>query len=128
MKKKVTDSELAQLYYKRVRDNKQAKTRRRKSMEQIPKKMDMLLNEYFEEDSAALRQIEESRAVMAWPKYVGDSAALVSKARHIRNNTLIVAVSDPLWMQQLSLLKQVLLRRYRTDFPRVNIRDIFFTR
>jgi len=126
--KKITDKELTKLYYTRVRDNKAAKTRRRKSLEQIPKRMDALLTEFFEVDSTALRRIEESRAVIAWPSYVGESAALVSKAQRVRNNTLIVGVTDPLWMQQLSLLKQVLLKRYRKDFPRLGIQDIYFTR
>lgn len=128
VKKKVTEAQLSELYYKRLKDFRQYKSRRRKNVEGKPRKMDALLSEYFEADSTALRRIEESRALIAWTTYVGESAARVSRAVRVRGDQLVVSVSDPLWMQQLILLKQALLRRYRTDFPKLNIRDIYFSR
>ena len=76
----------------------------------------------------ALKKIEETKALEAWADYVGPSAAEVSTALKVRSNTLIVKVTDPLWMQQLTFLKRDLLSRFKADFPKLRIRNIYFTR
>jgi predicted nucleic acid-binding Zn ribbon protein len=75
-----------------------------------------------------MRRIDESRACLAWEALVGPSAARFSQALRVRQGTLIVRVPDPLWMQQLSLLKYELLKKYRAKFPQLQIKDIYFTR
>ena len=90
--------------------------------------MSDLLGKYFGHDSEAMQRLEEHRALQAWEMYVGDAACRVSTALRVRQGTLLVRVRDPLWMQQLSLLKRELIRKYQADFPRLEIRDIFFTR
>ncbi|MBY0372339.1 DUF721 domain-containing protein [bacterium] len=87
-----------------------------------------LLSVFFKKDPEFLRQIEENKALEAWPGYVGEAAARVSKAIRLRNGTLTVHVQDGIWMQQLSLLKNGILSRYRNEFPKIVIRDIFFKR
>jgi hypothetical protein len=122
------ERELHRLYRARIKDRLQSKTRRRKELEAKPNKLGDLLGTYFGRDSEALRRLEEHRALQAWEGYVGAAACRVSKALRVRQGTLLVRVQDPLWMQQLSLLKRELIKRYRSDFPRLGIRDIFFTR
>ncbi len=120
--------DLLKLYRQRKRDRQQSRTKRRVATENSPKKLKDLLGIYFQADPQAMQRIEESRALLAWPEYVGNAAARVSQALRVRGKTLIVQVRDPIWMQQLSLLKYEMLKRYMKDFPRLKITDIFFTR
>lgn len=124
----VSDKELWKLYQCRLKDRNQSRTRRRKQIEKAPRPFSDLLAQFFQKDADAMRRIEENRAISAWAVCVGESAAQVSEALRLRNHTLIVYVQDPLWMQQLSLLKREILKKYRESFPRLQIRDIFFTR
>jgi hypothetical protein len=127
-KSKMSERELLGLYRDRIRDRKQAQTRRRKAVEAGPQKLSGLLKGFFAKDDDAMRRIEESKAIMAWNTCVGEVASRYSRAIRLRGDTLIVIVTDPLWMQQLGLLKQELLRKYRSSFPALQIRDIYFTR
>ena len=120
--------DLLKLFRQRRKDRAQSKTKRRKSMESSPEPMSDLLGNYFHGNPEALRKIEETRALMAWEGYVGSAAARISHALRLRGHMLVVRVPDPLWMQQLSFLKQDLLKRYAKDFPKLKIREIFFTR
>src|SRR5262245_50096194 len=113
------ENKLIELYRARLRDRLQAVSRRRRQVDARPRKLGDLLNDYFKQSGEAVRRIEESRAVMAWPHYVGQAAARVSQAIRIRDGTLLVRVDNALWMQQLSLLKFELLNKYRADFPRL---------
>jgi hypothetical protein len=122
------EQELLKLQLKRRRDLQQATTKRRRLGQEAPKPFGDLLNVFFRKDPEILKQIEETRALEAWPNYVGEAAARVSKAARIRNGTLTVVIRDPLWMQQLSFLKQGIIRRYQADFPKLGIREIFFSR
>ncbi len=124
----ITDKDLMALYKSRLKDRAQSVTRRRRQVESSPKQMSTLLDQFFGQDSQAARKIDEGRALIAWETYVGDVAARYSHAERIRGDQLVVRVVDPLWMQQLSLLKHGLLKKYAEDFPRLNLRDIFFTR
>ena len=117
MPEKVTEAELLKLYRDRLKDRRQAKTRRRRKLESHPETVAALLKSVFSKDREALRKMEESRALMAWPAIVGPAASRASRAEKVKGTTLIVRVADPLWMQQLSLLKQDLLAKYRKQFP-----------
>jgi len=123
----ITEKELLALYRSRIKDRSQSRTKRRRQLENAPQTVGTLLQSYFQADSQALRRIEESRATQAWETLVGPAASRFSQALKLRGNTLIVRVSDALWMQQLSLLKHELLRKYRTLFPRLGLKDIYFT-
>lgn len=126
--RKVTEKELFELARNRKRDRAQSRTKRRIATESRPKPVAELISQLFAHDAEAMRRMEETRALMAWVNYVGESAGRVSEAIRVRNGTLVVRVCDPLWMQQLSLLKRDLVRRYMKDFPKLAVRDIFFTR
>ena len=72
--------------------------------------------------------MQESKALEAWARYVGEAASKVSRAIRLRNGQLTVVVKDPMWMQQLSFLKNGIINRYKTEFPHLGIRDIYFSR
>ena len=128
MADEVTEKQLAELYESRRKDTIQARTRRMRRAEGLPEALSSVLNTYFKSDQGALLKIDEQRALFSWAEYVGNSAARFSQALRVRNGTLTVLVSDPLWMQQLSLIKQEILKRYKKEFPRLGIRSIFFAR
>lgn len=119
---------LLEIQRKRRKDKQQATTKRRRQGESIPPSMGELLTTFFAKDPETLAQIEETKALEAWPRYVGEAAARVSKAVRLRQGTLTVYVKDPMWMQQLSFLKQGILAKYKQDFPKIPIRQLYFSR
>lgn len=125
-KKPLEEEELNAIYKARLKDRAQYKSRRAKMVENPPQQMADLLTALFKGNPETINKIEENRALMAWEGFVGTSAARVSKAVKLRGDQLVVKVTDPLWMQQLSLLKHELIRKYRVAFPKLQIRDIFF--
>ncbi len=123
-----TDEEkLLRLQNDRRKDRKQATTRRRRAVQAPPKRMQGLITEFFGHDPTALKRIEEQRAIAAWQEIVGPTAAAFSKAERVRNRQLVIRVKDPLWLHQLHLLKNELLRKYRAAFPSLKLDDIFYT-
>ena len=128
MEKNTSDKELMALYRSRLKDRAQSVTRRRRQIERPLQPFSELLTQYFGKNSEAMQKIEESRAILAWESFVGEAAARFSQAQRVRGDTLIVRVADPLWMQQLSLLKYELLKKYQAMFPRLQLTNIFFTR
>jgi predicted nucleic acid-binding Zn ribbon protein len=128
MSDKDDEKELMRMQKMRRRDRQQATTKRRRQGEELPNSFKSLLTAFFKSDPEALQQIEENKALEAWGRYVGEAAARVSQAVRARNGTLTVLVRDPVWMQQLSFLKQGILAKYRQDFPKLGINQIFFNR
>jgi hypothetical protein len=122
------EKELLILQKKRRKDRQQATTKRRRQGEAMPNSFAALLGQFFKGDPEALAQIEQSKAIEAWPGYVGEVASRVSKAARIRNGTITIVVSDPMWMQELSFQKKILIAKYQKDFPKLGIRDMYFSR
>lgn len=120
------EKRLLQLYRDRVRDRKAYQTRWRKSRESTPRPVGEILEKQFVQDEEALFRIEQARALQAWPRFVGETAALASQALRIRGARLIVQVPDPVWRQQLLFLKTQILDLYRQHFPRLGLKEIFF--
>jgi len=120
------EKELKRLYSDRLKDRRQSKSKRRLRGEASPQALSNLLPSYFSKNPETMTKIETSRALIAWSKYVGDSAAAQSQAIRLRAGTLTVKVTSPLWMQQLSLLKGKILQHYRRDFPGLKIKKYFF--
>ncbi len=120
--------ELLELQRLRRRDRQQATTKRRRQAEAMPNRFGDLLQGFFKNDPETLQQIEETKALEAWGRYVGEAAARVTRAVRLRQGTLTVYVVDSIWMQQLTFLKQGILAHYRKEFPKLKVRDIFFTR
>ena len=62
----------------------------------------------------------------AWNEIVGESVAVHSQPRSIRNRILFIDVSHPTWMQQLQFLKPTLLEKVNTFLGEPLIQDIRF--
>ena len=62
----------------------------------------------------------------AWKEIMGESVALQTQPRSIRNRILFVDVSHPTWMQQLQFLKPTLLEKINNFLGEPLIQDIRF--
>jgi len=62
----------------------------------------------------------------AWKEIVGESVALQTQPRSIRNRILFIDVSHPTWMQQLQFLKPTLLEKINNFLGEPHIQDIRF--
>lgn len=120
------ERELMRIYRSRLNDYRQTRGRRKKQAALLPERFSMLINRYFKDNREVLKKITLSRALSAWKGFVGEAAAKVSSAERIRGKQLIVRVGDPLWMHQLYLLKNDLIKKYRKEFPTLDIQDIFY--
>jgi hypothetical protein len=62
----------------------------------------------------------------AWKEIVGESVALHTQPRSIRNRILFIDVSHPTWIQQLQFLKPTLLEKINSFLGKSPIQDIRF--
>jgi hypothetical protein len=62
----------------------------------------------------------------AWKEIVGESVALHTQPRIIRNRILFIDVSHPTWIQQLQFLKPTLLEKINYFLGEPHIQDIRF--
>ena len=62
----------------------------------------------------------------AWGDIVGESVALHTQPRSIRNRILFIDVSHPTWIQQLQFLKPTLLEKINDFLGEPHIQDIRF--
>ena len=62
----------------------------------------------------------------AWKEIAGESVALQTQPRSIRNRILFIDVSHPTWIQQLQFLKPVLLEKVNGFLGESHIQDIRF--
>jgi hypothetical protein len=62
----------------------------------------------------------------AWKEIVGESVALHTQPRSIRNRILFIDVSHPTWIQQLQFLKPTLLEKINSFLGEPHIQDIRF--
>ena len=62
----------------------------------------------------------------AWKEIVGESVALQTQPRAIRNRILFIDVSHPTWIQQLQFLKPTLLEKINVFLGEPLIQDIRF--
>lgn len=127
-KDKKSEKELSELYKTRLSDRKKGFAARKKRHTGKPQKASDLLKAFFKDQPETLKKMDETRALLAWTQYVGPEAAQFSEALKIAGNKMIVLVNDPLWMHQLLLLKNQILKCYRRDFPGLKLQDLFFKR
>jgi hypothetical protein len=62
-----------------------------------------------------------------WPEVVGEVAARRTRPGLLRNGRLEVTVGDAVWLQQLMMLKPVILARLESHLGSQVVRDIFFS-
>ena len=73
------------------------------------------------------KRVEQSEAVVDWPKAVGAQIAAVTQPLSITpDGTLFVAVTTNSWMTELSLMEPEILRALNTVEGRERVRKIRF--
>lgn len=61
-----------------------------------------------------------------WDQAVGSAIARNAQPEKIRNGTLIVKVSSPVWMQQLQFMKDMIAAKLNEQLKRDVVKNIFF--
>ena len=73
-------------------------------------------------------RLQQYRAVLIWDEVVGAQIAARTRPERIRDGVLEVCVDQPVWMQQLQLLKPQLLAKLNAQLGDAPLRDIFLKR
>lgn len=73
-------------------------------------------------------KIEEYRTWQIWDEVVGPQIARRARPIRIRDGVLEVRVDQPVWMQQLQLLKPRILARLNAALGKELLRDLFLRR
>ena len=61
-----------------------------------------------------------------WNDVVGKTIAVNAQPEKIRNGTLFVKVTSPVWMQQLQFMKQMIADKLNQRLKREIVKNIFF--
>jgi predicted nucleic acid-binding Zn ribbon protein len=61
-----------------------------------------------------------------WNEAVGDMVARNAQPEKIRQGTLFVKVSSPVWMQQLQYLKETIVEKINRELGKEVVKNIFF--
>lgn len=69
-----------------------------------------------------------AQLVKLWPEIAGDQIARRTEIAALKFHTAIVKVSNPMWIQELNLLKPEILSRLRDVMGNDSVRDIRFVR
>lgn len=73
-------------------------------------------------------RLRQYRALLLWDEVVGPQIAARTKPEKIRDGVLEVSVDQPVWMQQLQLLKPQLLTKLNAQLGDGALRDLFLKR
>lgn len=68
------------------------------------------------------------QAWLVWDKVVGEQIARHARPLRIREKILEVQVDNPVWMQQLQMLKPQILKKIHTQLPNCDIEEIYLRR
>jgi len=71
-------------------------------------------------------RLREEEVVTGWEAAVGPQIAAHARPSHVANRRLVVVTENPVWTQQLALLKPDLLRRLAGRFGSEAVTDLFF--
>jgi hypothetical protein len=61
-----------------------------------------------------------------WDQAVGEAVARNAQPEKIRQGTLFVKVSSPIWMQQLQYLKETIAEKINQELGKEVVKNIFF--
>lgn len=70
--------------------------------------------------------IGSGKIVSDWENTVGPVISQQTRPEKIRNRTLYLTVSSPIWMQQLQFMKKELLEKVNAALQKEAVSDIFF--
>lgn len=90
-----------------------------------PVRLNKLLNIFFQQKKWD-RRLALHELFCFWDDTVGEEIAAQAQPSHIRGDILWVAVSEPVWMQQLHLQKILLLERINARLEKDRLSDIRF--
>ncbi len=71
-------------------------------------------------------RLREEEVLSGWDAAVGPRIAAHARPSHITNHRLTIVTENPVWTQQLSLLKPDLLRRLARNFGPEAVTDLYF--
>lgn len=86
------------------------------------------LLEHLLESLGLSERIEQCRALVVWDEVVGDQIARQTRPLRMREGVLEVTVAQPVWMQQLQLMKPQILKRLNERLGGTTVTDIFLKR
>jgi predicted nucleic acid-binding Zn ribbon protein len=72
------------------------------------------------------KKLEQYRAVELWPKIVGERLAQVTTAERVTDGKLVVHVANAAWRNELTFLKQEILKKIAAETGNDSITDILF--
>ena len=96
----------------------------RKTPESIDRVGDVLGNSLKRLDLSF--RLDEYGVWPIWNDVVGKTIALNAQPEKIRNGTLFVKVTSPVWMQQLQFMKQMIAEKLNQRLKREIVKNIFF--
>jgi len=73
-------------------------------------------------------RLEQAKALVIWDSVVGPQIAAHTRPLKIREGVLEVCVDQPVWMQQLQLMKRQILAKLNASLGEAALRDIFLKR
>ena len=71
-------------------------------------------------------RLEDYGVWTIWNQAVGTAIARNAQPEKIRNGTLIVKVSSPVWMQQLQFMKEMIAAKLNEELKSNVVKNIFF--
>ncbi len=73
-------------------------------------------------------RLQQSRAMIIWDEVVGPQIASHTKPIRIRDDVLEIYVDQPVWMNQLHLMKPQILRKLNSELGETPLKQIFLKR
>ena len=73
-------------------------------------------------------RLSRYQAWLVWDKIVGEQIARRARPLRLREGVLEVRVDNPVWMQQLQMLKPKILKKLNEELPNALIEDIYLRR
>lgn len=71
--------------------------------------------------------IEREKILENWSNLVGEILADQAKPKAFKQNTLVVEVSHPTWMQEMHFFKEKILNKIHENFPEAKVKELRFT-
>jgi hypothetical protein len=96
----------------------------RKTLQPIDRVGDVLSHSLKRLDLSS--RLDEYGVWPIWNDIVGKTIAVNAQPEKIRNGTLFVKVTSPVWMQQLQFMKQMIAEKLNQRLKREIVKNIFF--
>jgi hypothetical protein len=96
----------------------------RKTLQPIDRVGDVLSHSLKRLDLSS--RLDEYGVWPIWNDVVGKTIAVNAQPEKIRNGTLFVKVTSPVWMQQLQFMKQMIAEKLNQRLKREIVKNIFF--